>query len=101
MGPLGFGHRAGGAPVFFSAESVEVVRCQHRALTQDHGPFDHVFQLPHVAGPAVPYGTVFLDWHREVLAAEAAGGDRNEEICRRLAYRIRGLMETLCGEHAG
>ncbi len=50
-----------------------------------------------------PYSAVLLDWSAEVAAAlpEGGAGDAGrEELYKRLASKIRDLMETLCGEHA-
>ena len=50
----------------------------------------------------LPYGTVLLDWHADVPAgAEGSAEAGREDLYRRLASRIRDLMETLCGEQAG
>jgi phosphate transport system protein len=70
------------------------------------GRFDVVVALAKGARERIteqPYSTVLLDWTPEIAGAGPAGGseeDRREEIYKRLASKIRELMETLCGEHA-
>ncbi|MEW6745671.1 MAG: phosphate signaling complex protein PhoU [Planctomycetota bacterium] len=53
--------------------------------------------------PDIPYSTVLLDWSADVAESGPVGkfedSDR-EELYRRLAVRVRELMETLRGEGA-
>jgi phosphate transport system protein len=53
--------------------------------------------------PELPYSTVLVDWSGEVAASGPEGtpdeGHR-EDLYKRLAAKIRDLMETLCGEQA-
>lgn len=53
--------------------------------------------------PEQPYSAVFLDWSAEVAGSGPEGrleDAHREELYKRLASRIRDLMEILSGEHA-
>ncbi len=75
--------------------SYDALRNYHVIVSLSPGAEDHV--------PDIPYSTVLLDWSADVRESGPLGDyedPHREELYRRLAVKVRELMETLRGEGA-